>query len=176
MERRRDRVLRDLIDELQPVLAANAFQLAERGIDGDCRWAEFARPSTDSASSLVFGGLPGSGDAKANPDPRAPLPNELSSLSSALPSEPGSAERRVGRVPQRSVPASRSASAHRRPLPLAQPAGQPAAEPSGRPVLGLSARPRRAGPAPDTLAPAMRAWIAAVLAPPPNPAPVADFG
>jgi class 3 adenylate cyclase len=53
MERRRDRVLRDLIDEVQPVLAAQAFRLAERGVQGDCRWVEFARPTPTGAECAV---------------------------------------------------------------------------------------------------------------------------
>lgn len=50
MDRRRDGVLRDLIDEVQPLLAARAFRLADRGVEGDCRWVEFARLPGDGQS------------------------------------------------------------------------------------------------------------------------------
>ncbi|HEY7060996.1 MAG TPA: hypothetical protein VII06_05925 [Chloroflexota bacterium] len=59
MERRRDLVLRTLVDEVQPVLAAQAFRLADRGIEGDCRWVEFAREPAAGAAG---------GEAPAPPD------------------------------------------------------------------------------------------------------------
>lgn len=59
MERRHDRVLRDLIDEVQPVLAANAFRLADRGIEGDCHWVEFARVAPAGAAGAPLDDLPG---------------------------------------------------------------------------------------------------------------------
>jgi hypothetical protein len=41
-------LLRAVIAEVQPLLAARAFRLTERGVEGDCRWVEFARLADDS--------------------------------------------------------------------------------------------------------------------------------